>query len=409
LRDGQRCRRRDRRRRERVRQPDDASCGDRREHLSASGYAAGGGAFVSGDAQLYDSAIVGNQAQAAQGFAYGGGLSANGSITLSASSVENNVAQSSAYVAFGGGIHSNVGDIEILDRSTIANNSARSDSSQAYGGGINDGTNNSGPTTVTVRNSTITGNSASSACTACLVSGGGVHAFDSIVVENSTFSYNEATCDEPASQCSTAGGGIAAFGQTASSAATLRNTTVSGNQSIPGTQAGAFGAGGGMMTAFGTRIVVHNSTIAFNHAATLGGGIVATTSAGTPSELISSIVADNDSDGGAGDIDAGPFANELVLEGSHSLVTAADAGVTLPADTSTDDPLLQPLTTDNGGATATHALAFGSPAIDTGANPDALVSDQRGFPHHRVVGVSADMGAYEFDTDPSIFADDFDL
>jgi len=58
--------------------------------------------------------------------------------------------------------------------------------------------------------------------------------------------------------------------------------------------------------------------------------------------------------------------------------------------------------------TATHALAAGSPAIDTGANPDALFSDQRGFPHHRVVGASADIGAYELDSDPSIFADDFD-
>ena len=64
--------------------------------------------------------------------------------------------------------------------------------------------------------------------------------------------------------------------------------------------------------------------------------------------------------------------------------------VTLPGDTSTDEPSLLPLTTDNGGVTATHALAAGSPAIDAGANPDSLVSDQRGFPHHRVVGISAD-------------------
>src|SRR5690242_21365778 len=48
-------------------------------------------------------------------------------------------------------------------------------------------------------------------------------------------------------------------------------------------------------------------------------------------------------------------------------------------------------------------LAPGSPAIDAGANPDAFVFDQRGFPHHRVVGAHADIGAYEFESDPSIF------
>ena len=41
------------------------------------------------------------------------------------------------------------------------------------------------------------------------------------------------------------------------------------------------------------RIVAHNSTIAFNHASTLGGGIAATSPAIAPSELVSTIVANN--------------------------------------------------------------------------------------------------------------------
>ena len=94
------------------------------------------------------------------------------------------------------------------------------------------------------------------------------------------------------------------------------------------------------------------------------------------------------------------------------MVTAADPGVGLPGDTSTDDPLLLPLTVDNGGVTATHALAAGSPAIDAGANPDSFVADQRGLPYARIAGADVDIGAYELGSgppgEPPIFADGFD-
>jgi hypothetical protein len=374
---------------------------------AGASYAKGGAAFVGGAATLYDSTISGNNVQSG-GMAYGGALAANGSITLHASTIEGNSAQSSVESAYGGGLHSVGGDISILDGSTISGNTVRSEQGWAFGGGIDVGTASTPAGILVVRHSTITGNSASSTCGVCLVSGGGAHAFDSIDAAYSTFSYNEAVCDDAASQCSSGGGAMAAIGQSASSSLAVRNTTISGNSSIGGTQAGAFAAGGGIMGGSNLHIVARNSTIAFNHADTLGGGIAATSSAGTPSELVSSIVADNHSSGGAGDIVAGPFGNELTFEGSNNMVTAADANVTLPGDTSTDEPMLLPLTTDNGGPTATHALAAGSPAIDTGANPDSFFSDQRGFPHRRVNGASADIGAYEFDSDPSIFADDFD-
>jgi hypothetical protein len=367
----------------------------------------GGAAFVGGSALLYDSTISGNGVQAG-GMAYGGAISANGGITLHATTIESNSAQSSTGSAYGGGLHSFGGDISILDGSTISNNTAHSDQGYVFGGGINVGTGMTPTGIASVRHSSITGNSASSGCSACLVSGGGIQAFDSIDAAYSTFSYNEAICDDALSQCSAGGGGLAALGQSTSSSIAVRNTTISGNNTIGGTGMGAFAAGGGIMGGSGLRIVARNSTVAFNDADTLGGGIAATSSAGTPSELVSTIVADNHSSGGAGDIVAGPFGNDLAFEGSNNMVTAAGAGVTLPGDTSTEDPLLLPLTTDNGGVTATHALAAGSPAIDTGANPDTFVFDQRGFPHHRVVGAHADIGAYEFDSDPSIFADGFD-
>jgi hypothetical protein len=374
---------------------------------AGASYAMGGAAFAGGAVALYDSTIQGNNVQAG-GMAYGGGISANGNITLRSSIIDGNVAHSTAASAYGGGLHSFGGDISLNDGSTVSGNSSASDQTHAFGGGVNAGTGMTPTGLVIARRVTITGNSASSTCAACLVSGGGVHAFDSIDVAYSTFSYNEAVCNEPLSQCSAGGGAMTAFGQSAASSIAVRNTTISGNTAIGGTQAGAFAAGGGIMAGSGLQLVVRNSTIAFNDADTLGGGIAATTSAGTPSEIVSTIVADNHSSGGAGDVTVSPFGNELVLEGSNNMVTAAGAGVTLPSDTSTDEPLLLPLTADNGGVTATHALAAGSPAIDAGANPDSFVFDQRGFPHHRVAGIAADIGAYEFESDPSIFADDFD-
>lgn len=374
----------------------------------AGSYAMGGAAFVGGSASLYDSTISGNSVQPGQGNAYGGGIAAGGDITLHASTIDGNIAQASAYAAYGGGLQSNGGIISILGGSVVSGNSARSEQGSAYGGGINAGLAGTTGASVTVRSSTVTGNSASSACGACLVAGGGLQAFDSATLEYSTVSYNEASCDDSASQCSTAGGGMAAFGASSTSAIQVRNATISANNVIGGSGQGAFAAGGGLMAVPGLRIVVHNSTIAFNDSSSLGGGIAASTSNGTPSELVSTIVAANHSDGGAGDI-VGVFGLDLVLAGSNDMVTAADSSVTLPGDTSTDDPLLLPLTTDNGGITATHALAVGSPAIDAGINPDALLMDQRGFSHPRVRGAHADIGAYELDDDPSIFADGFEV
>jgi hypothetical protein len=65
--------------------------------------------------------------------------------------------------------------------------------------------------------------------------------------------------------------------------------------------------------------------------------------------------------------------------------------------TSTEDPLLGPLL-DNGGPTLTHALGEGSPATDAGNNSQGLDADQRGAGFSRVVGLAADMGAYEVQT-----------
>jgi len=54
----------------------------------------------------------------------------------------------------------------------------------------------------------------------------------------------------------------------------------------------------------------------------------------------------------------------------------------------------------------THALYPASPAVDAGANPAGLTSDQRRYGPWAVTG-RADIGAYELGAEPMIFDDGF--
>jgi len=85
---------------------------------------------------------------------------------------------------------------------------------------------------------------------------------------------------------------------------------------------------------------------------------------------------------------------------SKSLIFAPDPSTPpLPSDTIISiDPLLAQLA-NNGGATRTQALQTGSVAIDAGANTGSLTFDQRGSGFARVKGASADIGAFEVDSD----------
>ncbi len=56
---------------------------------------------------------------------------------------------------------------------------------------------------------------------------------------------------------------------------------------------------------------------------------------------------------------------------------------------------------NNGGPTRTHAQLFGSPSLDSGANPAGLNNDQRGTGYNRQVGSATDMGAYEAQVPPT--------
>jgi YVTN family beta-propeller protein len=186
-------------------------------------------------------------------------------------------------------------------------------------------------------------------------------------------------------------------------AARIVNSTVSSNVS-PST-AGAMLANGNVA------LELDNTTVNGNSAApTRTGGVVLSTGTTFPVsannttpptlKLVSSILANNSSTGG--DV---AFNNALVpsfgINAFNSLIQEPCTSCTLtnivisgPGTFIGADPLVAPLAF-NGGTTRTHALQPSSPALNTGSNPLAQSTDQRGFGFPRVSGGAPDMGAYE--------------
>ncbi|MEM8642822.1 MAG: DUF4347 domain-containing protein [Cyanobacteria bacterium P01_G01_bin.54] len=160
----------------------------------------------------------------------------------------------------GGGINSNNGSVTVTN-STISGNSS------SGGGGINS---NNG--SVTVTNSTVSGNSSSG--------GGGINSFGGgVTVTNSTVSGNSSSSVE--------GGGIFSFG----GGVTVTNSTISGNSSNL--------SGGGILS-YGD-VTVTNSTISGNSSNGVGGGIVSMDSI----TVTQSTISGNSSNGNGGGIFSG--------------------------------------------------------------------------------------------------------
>jgi hypothetical protein len=182
---------------------------------------------------------------------------------------------------------------------------------------------------------------------------------------------------------------------------------------------GGSGFGGGVLVATGT-VTINNSTIANNtSSASAGGtggaigtgigGVGATPGAAGPSGSAqgggalraggsvttnSSIYADNTATTGAdyaGNVTAGA-----------SLFETAPTGTLTPgtgANITGSDPVLGPLQ-NNGGSTLTQAIDTASPARNVGSNPLALTEDQVG--NMRDDGNGVDMGAVEFGSTPPV-------
>ena len=240
------------------------------------------------------------------------------------------------------------------------------------GNGIADGGAIKSIGTLTINNSTISGNN-----TAAGPGGGAIWNDGTLTLTNSTVSGNTAGSGG-------AGGGIANIGTMA-----LNNSTVSGNT--------APSLGGGIFIQ-GT-LAINNSTISGNSSGTAGGGGGMFTNSIGSTTFKNTIIGGNTGAGDPSDCaGTGPLTSE-----DHNLVGDL-TGCTIVGITTNNitgqDPLLDILA-DNGGPTQTHALTPLSPAIDTGnpATPGSGVdaceaTDQRGVA--RPQGTTCDIGAFEF-------------
>ena len=246
--------------------------------------------------------------------------------------------------------------------------------------------------------------------------GNGIYNFSgTVTLSNSTISGNSAT--------SGAGGGIHNIGGTL----TVSNSTLSGNSANDGAD-GAFSKGGGIYTAHGT-VTVSNSTLSGNSAASVGGGIYSEGDGqGTGKLEVSNSTFSGNSNNGPFSFGGGSIHNErgtatlkstivakspsasgencggiTITNGGYNLDSGTSCG--FPTNRSSKDPLLGPLA-DNGGPTKTHALLEGSPAIDKG-NSFGATTDQRGLPRPSnfadIVNAAdgSDIGAFELQAPPT--------
>ncbi len=153
----------------------------------------------------------------------------------------------------------------------------------------------------------------------------------------------------------------------------LRNVTISGNTDF------------GLRTFNNARAFIENSTFANNGIALSNEGI-------NDVFLDNSVLANSTISDCEGD-----------FSGSFNLIEAGNCiRVDGPSDTiiTGADPMLDPLA-NNGGPTRTHALIAGSPAIDSGDDPNCPATDQRGFSRPADGDgdstATCDMGAFEKD------------
>jgi CSLREA domain-containing protein len=273
-----------------------------------------------------------------------------------------------------------------ISDSTIANNTM----TDGDGGGLHLCCEN---LTVTIRRSTISGNTAveDPAVPGTNGEGGGIYhccTDTSLTVTDSTLGDNVGP---------TQGGGLyTCCGVASNTLATLERTTVSGNTALgPGpTQ----GFGGGIEGEGAVTLV--NSTLSGNRAARDGGGIE------NEDVLVmrNVTIADNEAARGGGVYEDGlatTLGNTLFAGNVVTADTPANCGVAFGTDPLTSaggnlssdatcvlagvgdrsslDPLLGPLAA-NGGPTRTHAPAAPSPAIDGGSDAGCEALDQRGRP-----------------------------
>lgn len=247
------------------------------------------------------------------------------------------------------------------------------------------------------------------------IGGGGVdNRGGTLMIVASTISDNVARGDGPPGIECGGGGGVK------SSAGILKivNSTITGNQAGLRSE----GLGGGIRTGCQCTAEIVNSTISGNKAVRWGGGVAA---AGTV-QITNCTISNNAVGGGGGALwvrgevslentiiannvrgkdctiggEGGHVGTGSIVANTNNLIGDGSCNADF-----TGDPLLGPLA-DNGGATWTHALLPGSPAIDVvPAISCTLTTDQRGQPRPVACifpDTPGDLGAFEVQADEYI-------
>lgn len=258
-----------------------------------------------------------------------------------------------------------------ISSSTISNNTSANPNCEGGGIYLNGGA-------LTVNTTTIVSNTLSG--TNAL--GGGIFVGDGTFLTLT----NSAIISNTAGQ---AGGGLEILGSpTVTATAIVKNTTISGNT--------ATSSGGGIMGLYNASILLSNVTVS-NNQALYGGGISAAST-----QVKNTLIAGNISPNGP---DCWTTLTSLGynLLGSNSHCSGLINGVNgdqVGTGLAPIDPKLGRLG-NNGGATLTHALLFGSPAINAGnpGTPDGTgnhcaITDQRGVA--RSMHLPCDIGAFEY-------------
>ena len=282
---------------------------------------------------------------------------------------------------YGGAIYTRNGTLTLND-DTFSSNSASAESGAVdnWAGG-----------TVTVTSDVFTGNSAPN--------GGAIgNEWGSVSVSNSTFSNNLASTG--------AGGAIINYNPSDgySNSLSVVDCTISGNAAVNGggiasggpdtlsltndtiTGNSVTGTGGGLYDDGTTTLIA--CTVTGNSAGGGGGGIANT---GGALKIGDTIVAENTATTGGPDAQGDSvtsLGNNLVgeIDGSSGWIDSDLTGTSArPLD-----PLLAPLG-DYGGPTETIALLPGSPAIGAGTAVSGITTDQRGFP----LDSPPDIGAFQ--------------
>lgn len=255
----------------------------------------------------------------------------------------------------------------IINNCIIRDN--RSAKGQTDGGGIY----SSGMLEIT--NSTIDDNSVGGP-------GGGIYNVGVAIITSSTISGNFSGGGYPGPQTGPGfGGGISSVGTGA--ALTISNSTISGNSVL--TTDNAPGRGGGIANR--ASLHIGNSTISGN-SGTNGGAIY---NAAAPLEIANSIL-------NAGDVGENIFNDGGTITSLGYNLSSDNGGGYLsgPGDQTNTNPILGPLQ-DNGGPTKTHRPYPQSPAIDAGdaSFTPPPIYDQRGPGFDRVVNGRIDIGSFE--------------